>query len=291
MLDPQDFRDVLLVARERTLKAAAMRLSVDPSTMGRRLESIENRFGARLFVRTPRGFEPTPEGRHVTAAAEKIEDIELAFARDLLAREPARASALTLTVAEWGVPCLTRALVELAGRHPEMQLRLRIENRALDLTRREADVALRIGRPSERTLVGKRVGTVRYGLFASAAYLREHQSPRSVTELEAHHFCSLDQSLEHVPNARWQTSMMRGARVVFRSNSMLALLQAVRSGGGIAALPTMLAEADGELVRVLPSLDAVERSLWLVFHRDLRKSRPVRALLGEIATAIGPIFS
>lgn len=287
MLEPQDFRDVLVIARERSLKAAATVLSVDPSTMGRRLEGIEGRFGSRLFLRTARGFEATAEGLEVVATAEKMESLQLDFERNALARG---ARGLTITAAEWSVTLLTPILAELALVHPEMPLRLRVDSRALDLARREADIALRLGKPTEETLVGRRAGVVLYGLYGSASYLRRSPAPRDADDARRHTFCSMDADFARTPHVAWQTALAGGARTVLRTNSMLALVEAVRSGAGLATLPCTLAEKHPELRRVLPHLGSVERDLWLVFHRDLRASPGLRPLVDALLARVKPLF-
>lgn len=291
MLEPQDFRDILAIARERSLKAAAAALKIDPSTIGRRLESIESRFGAPLFLRTARGLDVTPEGASVIAAAEKIEAVQLALERELVAREQQKANALVVTAAEWGAPLLTPILVDLSQTHPELQLQLRIENRALDLTRREADLALRVGRPSEKSLMGRRVGVVVYGLYASTRYLEQHPAPRTLEAASRHAFCALDQSFARAPHVKWQAALARDARIVLQTNSMLALVEAVHAGAGLATLPCALAEARPGLRRVLPDMASVERDLWLVFHRDLRRSRGVRLAVDLLLARTKPLFA
>lgn len=291
MLSPQDYRDVLVLSRQRSLKRAAAILAVDPSTAGRRLESIEARFGAPVFLRTRRGLEPTAEGARVVEAAAKIEEIELAFERELLARDPAKSGGLTITAAEWGVPLLTPIVVDLARSHPAIPLRLRIENQAVDLTRREADVALRVGRPTEAALAGRRIGVARYGLYAARDYLARSSRPRSLADLAAHEFSAFDHKHLRAENARWQAKLAGDARTVVVTNSMLSLVEAVRSGAGIAALPCVLADSHANLERVLPALATTERDLWIVFHRDLGKSRGVRAIVDALVAKIRPIFA
>lgn len=289
MLELQDFRDVLVIARERSLKGAARALSVDPTTMGRRLEAIESRFGARLFLRSARAFHPTPEGLEVVATAEKIDALRLEFERNVLARSVS--GGLTITAAEWSVTLLTPILAELSRRHADTPLRLRVDNRALDLARREADIALRVGRPNEETVVGKRVGVVAYALYGAASYLRKHTPPKTSDEIRRHTFCSLDAEFARTPHMELQATLAREARTVFQTNSMLALVEAVRSGAGLATLPCALAEAHPELRRVLPEHATVERDLWLVFHRDLRASRRVRAIVDALAENVKPLFA
>jgi DNA-binding transcriptional LysR family regulator len=291
MLDPQDYRDILVIARERSLKGAAQRLGVDPSTMGRRLESVEARFGARLFVRSRRGLSPSPDAHSALAAAEKLEEIQLGFERELLSRHPERANGVTVTAAEWSVPLLTPILGAIAGRHPEVALRLRVENRVLDLSRREADIALRVGRPDEPTLSGRRIGVARYGLFGSATYLRAHRAPKTRAEARTHTFSALDEQLSQTPHMRWQAALAGDARVVLRTNSLLALVEATRAGYGLATLPCALAARHDELVAVLPELEVVERDLWIVYHRDLRNSRRLRPLLDELVDHTRALFA
>ncbi|AKV03710.1 Transcriptional regulator, LysR family [Labilithrix luteola] len=291
MLRPQDFRDILVVSRQRSLKAAAAALDIDASTMGRRLEAIEARFGSALFRRGAQGIELTDDGTLVATAAEKMEAVELAFERDLVARERQRVNGVVVTSAEWGVSMLTPLLVALGREHPDVQPRLRIENRALDLTRREADIALRIGRPKEKSLVGRRVGVIAYGLYASSSYLAEHGAPRALDDLSRHAFCSFDQTFANTPHVRWQASVTSGARITYQTNSMLSLVEAVEAGAGIATLPRILADRRPALKRVLPDLAAIERDLWLVFHRDLRKSRSLRAAVDALLEKVKPLFS
>ncbi len=292
MLDPRDFRDVLTIAREGSLKGAANVLAIDASTMGRRLESIEARFGARLFLRSKQRLEATPDAASILEAAEKMEDARLAFERELLARRPERAGFVTITSAEWGIPILTPLLGELAQLYPAVPLCLRVDNRGLDLARREADIALRIGKPSEPALAGRRLGVVTYGLYGSVSYFRRHvRPPKTRADAERHAYCALDGPLSGTPHMRWQAELAGEAKVVLRTNSMLALLEAVRSGHGLATLPCLLAERHPELVRVLPGLDVVERDVWLVFHRDLRRSNRLRPLIEGLVTRVRPLFT
>jgi DNA-binding transcriptional LysR family regulator len=291
MLDPGDYRDVLVISRERSLKGAAAQLGVDPSTMTRRLDAIEDRLGAKLFLRAKRGLEPTPDAAGVIRAAEAMEQAQLTFERELLTSRPGLANGLTLTAAEWSIPVLTPILCDLANSHREVPLRLRVDNRVLDLARREADVAIRVGRPTEEALTGRRLGSVAYGLFGSAAYLHKHGAPRSKAELGRHSFCSLDETLAQTPAMRWQRGLAGEAPVLFRTSSMLALVEAARAGCGLATLPLVLADRHPDLKRVLPDQNVVVRDVWLVFHRDLRGSRSLRPVLEALTRRVKPLFS
>jgi DNA-binding transcriptional LysR family regulator len=174
--------------------------------------------------------------------------------------------------------------------HPLIPLRLRIDSRALDLARREADLALRVGAPSEAALVGKRVGAVEYGLYGSRTYLRRHRAPEDLAGCAAHTFLALDHTFARAPHVLWQAALAPAARVAFQTNSMLALVEAARAGMGLTTLPRVLADRHRELRRVLPKRTSIERDLWLVFHRDLRRSPTVRALVDTLLAKVRPLF-
>lgn len=167
----------MTIARARTLGAAARQLGLDPSTMGRRLTALEARLGFPLFLRSRDGLVPTPQGARVVQAADQIEAQRLALEREIMGQDRAFHGELRITAAEWGGPLLSAPLRELSARYPQLVIKLIIDNRLLDLARREADVALRVGRPTERALAGKRLGEVHPALYASADYLSVHGVP------------------------------------------------------------------------------------------------------------------
>jgi DNA-binding transcriptional LysR family regulator len=281
MLQPNDFRDLLAISRARSLNGAARALGVNASTMSRRLASIEERLGRALFLRA-NGFAPTPEGERAIAVAERMEAEALGFERELIGDDEATRWELRITAAEWGIPLLSGAVTAMARDLPSLEISLLIDNRLLDLSRREADLALRVGRPRGDALVARRLGTFRYGLFASAGYLAAAGVPRTRARLAHHTFATLT-GPEQLPHVQWQRSLAGGARVRIRSNSTLALVQAARAGAGLAVLPDVLARSYPELRPVLPR-ERLSADLWLAYHRDLRRSRGVRkAIDGLVA--------
>jgi DNA-binding transcriptional LysR family regulator len=289
MFEPNDLRDVLVVARARSLGEGARRLGIDASTMGRRLAALERKVGFPLFLRSRAGLRLTAQGTKVAAAAEALEARQIALEQELRGEDAALRGPLRISVAEWGALLLTPALAELAASAPLFALTLLVENRNVDLARGEADVALRVGRPTEQALVARSLGPIHYRAYGSADYLGRHGTPSREPELGDHHFCELALPSRKLPHLRWQTRLIRGRRVALRTNSMLALIEATRSSAGLAVLPTALARRYPELRPVLGEDAEVHNTLWMVFHESLRRSGPIRAI-EPIATRIARLL-
>jgi DNA-binding transcriptional LysR family regulator len=154
-------------------------------------------------------------------------------------------------------------------------LEVAVDQRIFDLTRREADLALRLGRPAEAGLVMRKVGEVAYGLYAARG---QPPTRRGKVDFEADPFVGFDESLASVPQERWLAKVAPSRRLVFRCNSSLSLLAAVRAGMGVAVLPCFVAATDPELVR-LEAPEPVHHELWILFHADLGRTPRVRAVI------------
>jgi DNA-binding transcriptional LysR family regulator len=289
MFEPNDLRDVLVVARARSLGEGARRLGIDASTMGRRLAALERKVGFALFLRSRTGLRLTAQGTKVAEAAEAVEARQIALEHELRGEDAALRGPLRISVAEWGAPLLTPALAELAGSAPLLALTLLVENRNVDLARGEADIALRVGRPTEQALVARPLGSIRYRAYGSGDYLGRRGTPSREAELDDHHFCELALPSRKLPHLRWQARLIRRRRVVLRTNSMLALIEATKSSAGLAVLPVALAQRYPELRSVLGEAAEVHNTLWMVFHESLRGSGPIRAI-EPIATRIARLL-
>lgn len=272
-MDWGDLRFFVELARSGSLSATARRLKVDHTTVARRVAALEDSLGVRLFDRLPRGYALTAEGEEVAALAGRLE--EGAFAIERFARgqsaEPAgvvRLSAPPVFASAFLAPNLG----PFRSRFPQVVLELIGDSRAVSLTRREADLAIRLKRPEDDGLVSRRVGTMGYGLYAAPAHLEGRAEADWA-------FVGYDESLDHVPQQRWLRGVAAGRPFVFRANDLGSLAAAARAGLGVAALPHFLGMPDPGLVR-LPSSPAPEgRELWLLVHGDLRRAARVRATM------------
>ncbi|HET9933367.1 MAG TPA: LysR substrate-binding domain-containing protein, partial [Polyangiaceae bacterium] len=182
-----DLRFFLALYRAGSYKAAARAQRVDATTVGRRVAALELALAVKLFTRGPERALPTAAGRALLARAERIEAEVLASRREIESAEERVEGALRVTAGDGLVNyVLVPALPSLTRRYPELSLELRGETRALDLGRSEADVALRLFRPRERSLVVRRLGACTFNLFASRLYLERHGAPRTVDALGQH---------------------------------------------------------------------------------------------------------
>ncbi len=282
-LDWQDLRFFLAILRAGSLTAAARRLRVNQSTASRRLQGLEEAAGARLLERTPSGYRPTAAGERVVPAAERLEAEAFAIERSLTGLECRVEGAVRLTATEGiGTYFVAPALRDLSRAHPALEVELVLDQRTLSLSRREADLALRLARPRQPGLVARRLVEVASTLYASPRYLEERGRPAASGALRGHAVLAYDESLAAVPESRWMAARAGDALHVLRTNSVLVQLQAAQAGLGLALLPCYLAEGTG-LVRALPLAAGVRRELWLVVHADLQHTARIRAVIEFLA--------
>jgi DNA-binding transcriptional LysR family regulator len=290
-LDWGNLRFFLEMARTGSLSSAARRLGVDRNTVGRRVASLEEELGLPLFDRGPQGWDRTPAGEELARLAERVEDDVLALARHVDARDSAIAGTVRLTTsAHLAANVFVPALGPLAERHPELVLEIAADQRNFDLTRREADLAVRMGRPRDAGLVMRKLSDVAYGLYASPGYLAGR---RPEVDFERDRFLTFDESLASSPQERWLARVAPGRRVAFRSNATAALQAAARLGLGVAILPRFLAGPDPALVR-LGGPEPTRHEMWLLVHGDLRRAPRVRAVIDwvdEVMARVGPTLA
>lgn len=282
-----DLQVFLAVHRRGSHKAAARALSVDPTTVGRRLAALEAAVGARLVVRTPDRVLATPVGLALATHAERIEAEVLAAERELEARDVRVEGALRVTAGDGLVHyVLLPALAELRREHPALAVELRADTRVLDLSRREADVAVRLARPKEPALVARRLGTLPFALFASQAYLDRRGAPRSLAALAAHDWIGFEASLDNLPQFRWLRRSIPEPRYVLRANATTTQVLACADGHGVALLPLLVAPREPRLRRLLPRLVGPSRDMWGVVHADLRGNPRVQIVLAWLARLV-----
>jgi DNA-binding transcriptional LysR family regulator len=280
-----DLRVFLAVHRLGSHKAAARSLGIDATTVGRRIGTLETALGARLFARTPERLQATGAGLKLVPRAERMEAEALELERELQAADTRLEGSLRVTAADGLVNyLLLPALSGFRREHPLLSIELRADMRVLDLSRREADVAVRLFRPKEPALVARRFGEVRFALYASEAYLERHGTPRKRTALSAHDFIGADVSLDDLPHAKWLRRAVPKARYVLRANSTTPQTLACLEGHGIALLPSFVAAREPKLQPVLPRMSGPVREMWVVTHSGLRDNARTGAFVNWLVT-------
>lgn len=273
-----DVRYFLALARLGSLSAASRSLDVEHSTVARRVEALERALGLRLFDRLPRGWTLTTEGEALVVQAKGLEDQAIAFSRAALGvaslAGTVRISAPPMTASHFLAP----RLATLREAWPDIDLELIGESRDADLAHGEAELALRLARPTAAGLAARALGRMGSGLYASPAH--------AVRPPQEWVFLGYDRSLGQVAQHTWLEGIADGRRFVLRSNDLAVLYQACRAGLGIALLPHFLARSDTALVAVPCDNAPPPRSLWLVVHPDVRRSPRVRAVADSLAEII-----
>ncbi len=289
-----DLRSFLAIAREGTLSAAARRLGVRQSTMGRRLAALEEKAGVRLLERTPRGLRLTAAGEAARAEVERMEHAAQAAERAVSGRDIRLEGTVRLTtVSDFAPSVLVTALVGLAARYPGIVVELIADDRTLSLAAREADLAIRLARPRGQSLLGRRVGLVSFGLYASAGYLAAHSTPALPgSQGEGHRLILSRDETGVYAEIDALTEMAPKAAVALRTDSRAAQLAAARAGLGIAVLGHHVVAGEG-LIR-LDSPPLPVREIWLVQHEDTRDVPRIRAVADALAAAMhaaAPLFA
>ncbi len=273
-----DIRHFLALARSGSLLGAGRALGVEHSTVARRVGQLESGLGIRLFDRLARGWALTAEGADLLARAEAVEQEVLALHRAAAGLEPlsgvVRISAPPLLLSHLVVP----GLRPLSAAHPGVVLELAGERREADLVRGEADIAIRLGRPTDASLVVRALGEISYGLYGLAGEVGR-PGPEQV-------YIGFDDSMPDLPQKLWLDKHAGGRRFSMRSNDMATMLQAALGGFGIALLPDFLAAAHVGLRRLPSDTSPPVRPMFMVMHPDIRRSRRVRLIADHLTEAL-----
>ncbi len=283
-LDWNDLRYLLAVARHGTLAGAARALGVEHTTVGRRLSALESALETKLFVRGPDGFSLTLAGRDVIPLVEEMERSATAIARRVSGEDARVAGVVRLTTSEAVSGYLVTQFAALRERYPELTVEILSGNRAYDLLRGEAELAVRVRETTEPELVARRIATAGWSLYASPGYVARKGALADAECLAGHDVIGFDQSLAFVPGALWLEEHAAGASVVLRGNSIVAALNAATFSVGVAVLPCFLGDQEPRLVRLTARVTG-SRDVFLVVHPDLAKVARVRAVMDCIVAA------
>jgi len=288
-MDWDDLRYFAAVADEGSLSGAARRIGVNASTVSRHIDALEAHLGVRLFERGADGYTPTSGGTKLREHAARIEAEVFALVREFDAEDRGLEGVVSLTVPDFlAGPFVVRHMPVLRERHPGVRLDLIADNRELNLSRREADVALRLARPEQGDLLVRRIGTVGYGLYASPAYVAQRGAPSSLDDLRNFDLFNFVDDYAHFGPVEWLRRYRGDRPPVFRSNSAMERIEAAVAGVGISLAPVVAAARRPDLVRLLPDAPMPTLDLWLLVHRDIARTPRVRAVLdflGEQAKA------
>jgi len=285
-LDWGHLRFFLELVRTGSHSAAAQRLRVDRNTVARRVAALESELGLSLFERGPQGWRCTPGGEELAQLATRVEEDVLALARHADARDQSPSGVVRLTTATHiSAHLLSPNVAALVARHPQLVLEVAADQRTFDLTRREADLAVRMGRPRDAGLVMRKLTDVAYGFYASRRWLGGRT--RAV-DFERDPFIGHDDSLASTPHERWIREVAPRRRVVFRTNNTASIAGAARAGVGVGLLPRFVGEGDPALLRLDGPVPA-HHEMWLLVHGELRRTPRVAAVIDWLDEVIAAV--
>lgn len=267
-MDWNDLRVFLAVAREGQMLAAARRLGVNHTTISRRLNALETALGSVLVERRPSGSALTQAGERLVPVAERVETEMLQLAAAMRQDEADVAGTVRIGAPDGlGNLVLAPAMGRLVERHPNLTVELVPLPRAFSLSRREADIAIGLDRPTQGRLVVSKLCDYALGVFASADYIARHGAPASRTDLAGHAVVSAVEDFVYAAALDYATALEAGAGRLFRCASVVGQLEAIRAGVGLGVLHDFAAAGDASLVRVLPEI-AFARTYWMMTHAD-----------------------
>lgn len=275
-----DLRYFLAVARSKSLRSAAQVLKTSPPTVGRRIADLERRLGARLFDRSRVGFALTENGEAIMAKAEDVEEAVLSVERAALGRDLRPSGKVRLTTID-DIASLVIAprLSEFAARFPGIGLELVAQQTLTNLTRREADVALRTVRPEHGDYVVRQAGWWSLGLYVAKRHAKAHNIVPGRHDFARMKIITWTDEYMHLRGGAWFTEHAPRAEVALATNSRRIQYMACKAGAGVAILPSWIADKDSDLLCLLGPDKVMEVELWLAVHRDLLRTARVRAVV------------
>jgi len=285
MFDWNDLRAFLAVARGGSTLAASKSLSVNQTTVARRVESLEAALGVRLFERGQTGSRLTEIGRDLVAEAEKVERAASAFGSRAGAHQRGLAGTIKITCTETLANLtITPAIAQFRRQFPEVIVEMVITDEALDIAAGEADLAIRSGRELPASdLVARKLADHEFALYCSREYAANMGLPNTLAELKNHDLVSCEIGEIVLPGVAWMLAQAGGKAPVHTSNSLNNLTHAVRAGMGVAPLGCILADADPDLVRLTDCIPEASASTWVVTRRELKDTPRIRAFIDFLA--------
>ncbi|SDJ11970.1 LysR family transcriptional regulator [Billgrantia gudaonensis] len=285
--DWDNLRLFLAIARAGTLAGAARALGVNHSTIFRRLKALEAGLEVRLFDRLAQGYVPTAAGEMLLKHAERVEEEAQAIERELGGQDVRLSGRVVVTTTDTLANAFLAPVFQgFIERYPGIELELLSVSAFLELARREADIAIRPTQAPPENLIGRRVGTIRWGVYGAREYLQDRPALEDPARPEGHRFVGGNEMIRHLASSRWLDERVPPEAFALRTNSVVAALGAARAGVGLAVVPHYMARQENELECVLAIGPEVATDLWLLVHPDLRHSARIRAFMSFAAEEV-----
>jgi DNA-binding transcriptional LysR family regulator len=284
-MDWDDLRIFLAVARSESLSGAGKRLKIDAATVGRRIARLEESMGARLFAKSPQGYALTEEGTRLLPHAERAETA-LDGAREALSGPEGLSGQIRI-----GAPdgcanyLLPQVLAEICDANPGLEVQIVALPRVFNLSKREADLAIAVSRPTAGRLTVQKLTDYHLHLAAHPDYLAHAAPLHSPQDLSRHRLVGYIPDMIHDKELDYLAEL--GARsVALASNSVSVQLNWLRAGAGVGVVHDFALPAAPELVQVIPDQVALTRSFWLIRHADDGRVERLNRFADLLATGL-----
>lgn len=274
----------MAIAQAGSLSGARRSLGVSHATVFRRLGDIERRLGVKLFDRARTGYTPTPAGEDIATVAKRVEAEVLGVERRVAGQDLRPSGTVRVTTTDTLLMgLLSPIFADFRESHPEISLEVAVDNQLFNLSKREADVAIRPTLAPPEILVGRKIGAI-----AQAVYGRSDTLPSSdgAPDFWAVDWVGPDERMAYRPLDSWMATHGFDERCRYRVDTVMGMLAAVREGIGLAVLPCYLCTGDQRLVRFGDAIPELSTDLWMLTHPDLRRVARIRALLDFVARSV-----
>lgn len=285
------FRTFLEVVRAGNLSGAARQLKLTQPTVGRHIAALEAALGSSLFTRSQHGLAPTPAALALVPHAEAMAAASASLCRAASGEAATDRGTVRITASEiMGCEVLPPILARFRHRHPGIALELALTNRNENLLRRDADIAVRMVRPTQSALIVRRIGKTRIGLYAHRDYLKKFGTPCSIADLTTHHLIGFDRDDHSFRSVGQMAQEIDRDMLSFRCDSDTAQLAALRAGLGIGGCQINIATRTPELLPVLPEALQFSLEIWIAMHEDQKATRRIRLLFDHLADGLVAFF-
>jgi DNA-binding transcriptional LysR family regulator len=280
-------RSFLTVVEQGTLSGAARVLGKSQPTLGRHIALLEEQLDAVLFDRVAEGYALTIKGQELMDSAKGMAKYADSFLRRAQGFAERIGGPVRITVNDvLGVKILPKTLAKIHQDYPEIRIELLVSNNVSNLLKREADIAVRMIRPTQADLVARKVGEIEVGFYGHESYFETHDMPKSIRDIKGQKLVGFDQDNSTIVGARAYGVELTPDDFSFRSDNMLAQYRAIAYGMGVGIVHKGYAEQLSGFVEVQLDIDIPPVEIWLACHRDVRHNRAIRFVMDQLAAAL-----
>jgi DNA-binding transcriptional LysR family regulator len=288
VFDWNDLKYFLAAARGGSTVAAARMLGTSQSTVHRRLAELEKHFGRKLAKRSTTGYQLSESGQRLLKFAEGAEDAIATFERHALAADTGLSGSVRVTCSTTMADRLAKSSLirDFHGHYAGLRVEFVITDKYLDLSKGEADIAIRTGEPDDDSLIGRKIAEVPWAVYATRSYVERHGRPERPEDINDHLVVAFDGEIANYAAARWLRSVAPQARIAARSDNWPAFVATVKTGVGLGPLPTHHGDREAELVRLIDTEPGVVSGFWLLMHPDMRHTPRVRVFFDHVVAEL-----